>query len=191
METTTETVRTLVDEISEEPGGESIRLCMQCGTCTASCPNADKMDHTPSELIAMARAGMTKEVLSSNAMWYCLSCYLCTVRCPRGIEFTNLMHAFEGMAVKKGIVNKHMTTPLMYKAFNKSVAKNGKLSEFWLMVEYYLRSMSLLKAIGMTPVALQLITHGRISMKAEKMTPEGNKQLRAIVKKAEQLGGAR
>jgi hypothetical protein len=51
--------------------------------------------------------------------------------------------------------------------------------------------MNLIKAIGMTPVALQLITHGRISMKAEKMTPEGKKQLQAIVKKAEQLGGAR
>ena len=85
MEVTTGT-STLIEEICAIPGGEGIRLCIQCGTCTASCPNADKMEHTPSELIAMARAGMRKEVLSSNAMWYCLSCYMCTVRCPRGIK---------------------------------------------------------------------------------------------------------
>ncbi len=59
-----------VDEVAAIPGGEGIRLCIQCGTCTASCPNADKMEHTPSQLIAMVRAGMRKEVLSSNAMWY-------------------------------------------------------------------------------------------------------------------------
>ncbi len=78
-----------VDEIYALPGGEGVRLCIQCGTCSGSCPNASKMDHTPRELIAMARAGMRKEVLSSNSMWLCLSCYLCTVRCPRGIESTD------------------------------------------------------------------------------------------------------
>lgn len=69
---------TFVDEISASPGGEEIRLCIQCGTCTASCPNADRMEHTPSQLIAMARADMRQEVLKSNSMWYCLSCYTCT-----------------------------------------------------------------------------------------------------------------
>ena len=59
-----------IEEITAIPGGEEIRLCIQCGTCTASCPNADTMNHTPSQLIAMARAGMRDEVLSSNAMWY-------------------------------------------------------------------------------------------------------------------------
>ncbi len=49
-----------VDEISAIPGGEGIRLCIQCGTCTASCPNADRVEHTPSQLIAKARAGMQK-----------------------------------------------------------------------------------------------------------------------------------
>ncbi len=58
---------TFVEEIAAIPGGEGILVCMQCGTCTASCPNADLMDHAPSELIAMVKADMKKEVLSSNA----------------------------------------------------------------------------------------------------------------------------
>jgi heterodisulfide reductase subunit C len=40
---------TFIEEICAIPGGEGIRLCIQCGTCTASCPNADKMEYTPSE----------------------------------------------------------------------------------------------------------------------------------------------
>ncbi len=92
---------TFVKEITSIPGGEGIRLCIQCGTCTASCPNADRMEYTPSELIALARAGMREEVLTSNSMWHCLSCYLCTVRCPRGIKPANLIHAVETIAERE------------------------------------------------------------------------------------------
>ncbi len=180
---------TFVEEISAIPGGEGIRLCIQCGTCTASCPNADRMEHTPSQLIAMARADMRDEVLSSNAMWFCLSCYLCTVRCPRGIKQTDIMHALEGLAFSKGLSNKHTTTPIMYKSFNQFVLNRGRLSELWLMVRYYLRTNPL-RALGMLPVALSLFSHGRLSIKMEKLTPEGIKQLRAIIHKAESLGGA-
>jgi len=188
METKTR-VKTFIDEISAVPGGEGIRLCIQCGTCTASCPNAERMEHTPSQLIAMSRAGMRDEVLSSNAMWYCMSCYMCTVRCPRGIKTTDLMHAFESMAASKGLSNKQTTTPIMYKGFNRFVSSRGRLSEFWLMVWFYLRTNPL-KALGMLPVALDLFTHGRMPIKMEKLTPEGMKQLKAIIDKAESLGGA-
>jgi len=93
----------LVEEISAIPGGEAIRLCIQYGTCTASCPNAARMEYTPSEIIALARAGMRHEVLSSHSMWHRLSCYLCTVRCPRGIKPTELMHTLETIAPKEGL----------------------------------------------------------------------------------------
>lgn len=90
-----------LEQITSVPGGETLRRCIQCGTCTASCPNADSMDYTPSELIAMVRAGMRQEVLSSRAPWYCLSCYMCTVRCPRGVKQTDLMHVIAFMVVRE------------------------------------------------------------------------------------------
>lgn len=178
----------LVDEISAIPGGEGIHLCIQCGTCTASCPNADKMDHTPSELIAMARAGMKEEVLSSNAMWYCLSCYLCTVRCPRGIKQTDLMHALECLSVREGLSHGRTLTPAMYRSFNDFVYSLGSLPEVGFMTWYYMLTNPL-RAIKMLPVALKLLKHGRLKIKARRLTPEGNKQLRAILEKAESMGG--
>ena len=180
---------TFVDEISAIPGGEGIRLCIQCGTCTASCPHADKMDHTPSQLIAMARAGMREEVLSSNAMWHCLSCYLCTVRCPRGIKLTDLMHALESLAVREGLSHGRTLTPAMYRSFNDFVYSLGSLPEFGFMAWFYMLTNPL-RALKMIPVALNLLRHGRLSIKARRLTANGTKQLRAILDKAESLGGA-
>lgn len=188
METRTR-AKTFVDEIYSIPGGDGIRLCIQCGTCTASCPNADKMEYTPSQLIAMARAGMEEEVLSSNTMWYCLSCYMCTVRCPRGIKQTDIMHVLEGLAFSKGMVSGRTQTPTMYKIFNQFVSSRGKISEFWLMIRFYL-STNPLRAFGMLTLAFGLFKHRRIFLKAaEKLRPEAIKQLRAIINKAESLGG--
>ncbi len=177
-----------IDEICAIPGGEGIRLCIQCGTCTASCPNADKMEHTPSQLIAMARAGMREEVLSSNTMWYCLSCYLCTVRCPRGIKQTDLMHALECVAVREGLSHAGTRTPTMYRSFNHFACSLGSLPEFGFMAWFYMFSNPL-RAWRMIPVALDLLRRGRLSIRARRLTPEGTNQLRAILDKAESLGG--
>ena len=187
METKTG-VNTFVEEISAIPGGEGIRLCIQCGTCTASCPHADKMAHTPSQLIAMVRAGMREEVLSSNAMWHCLSCYLCTVRCPRGIKQTDFMHALESLAVREGLSHRRTLTPTMYRSFNDFVYSLGSLPEFGFTAWFYLLTNPL-RHIRMIPMALSLLRHGRLAIKARRLTPEGTNQLRAILDKAESLGG--
>ena len=177
-----------VGEICAIPGGESIRLCIQCGTCTASCPNADRMEHTPSELIAMARAGMRDEVLSSNSMWLCLSCYLCTVRCPRGIKQTELMHTLECLAVRQRSINARSRAPMMYRSFSDFVYSIGSIPEIGFMTWFYLLTNPL-RALRMLPVALSLLRHGRMSIRARRLKPEGKRQLRAILERAQLLGG--
>ncbi|HEX78133.1 MAG TPA: 4Fe-4S dicluster domain-containing protein [Dehalococcoidia bacterium] len=178
----------LVEEICAIPGGEGIRLCIQCGTCTASCPNASRMEHTPRELIAMVRAGMGKEVLSSNSMWLCLSCYLCTVRCPRGIKQTDLMHALECLAVRQHLSTARTRTPIMYRSFSDFVYSIGRVPEMGFMIWFYLLTNPL-RALRMIPVMLSLLKHGRISLKARRLRPEAERQLKAILDRAEALGG--
>ena len=89
-------MRTFLDEVRETPGGEHILACIQCGTCTGSCPMAARMEHAPRQTIAMVRAGLRDEVLSNNSMWFCLSCYTCTVRCPRGVHAWRLIYGLAG-----------------------------------------------------------------------------------------------
>jgi len=176
-----------IQEISALPGGEKINLCIQCGTCSASCPNANRMDHTPRELIAMARAGMREEVLSSNSMWLCLSCYLCTVRCPRGIVSTYIMHALEHLAMRHHLTSPRTRTPMLYRIFSDTVYAFGMIPRLGCMMGYYLRTNPL-RALPMTRVALDLLTHGRMPIRARKLKPEPMKQLKAVLDKAKALG---
>ncbi len=55
-------------------GGNPISTCIQCGTCSATCPAAEFMEHSPREVIAMIGADRRGEVLSSNTFWTCASC---------------------------------------------------------------------------------------------------------------------
>ncbi len=56
----------LEEVMAAAPGGESLRECLQCGTCGGSCPSGPDMDNTPRQLFAMINAGMRDEVLRSN-----------------------------------------------------------------------------------------------------------------------------
>jgi len=188
--TKTQVTGDLVEEISNIPGGERIRLCIQCGTCSASCPNANRMDHTPRKLIAMARAGMREEVLSSNSMWLCASCYLCTVRCPREIKITDIMHALECLSVRENVSSARTLTPIMYRSFSDFVYSIGSVPEPSFMILFYLLTNPL-RALRMIPMAFSLLTHGRMSIKARRLKPEAERQFKAILDKAEELGGIR
>jgi heterodisulfide reductase subunit C len=58
---------TFVDEISGEPGGEHLRHCFACGTCTASCPVREVTErYNPRRIIHMALLGLREAVLSSD-----------------------------------------------------------------------------------------------------------------------------
>lgn len=176
-----------IDEITGMPGGDAVKRCIQCGTCTASCPSADRMDHTPSELIAMARAGMRQEVLSSRAPWYCLSCYMCTVRCPKGVKQTDVMHDIALLAVREGKVPATSLTPTMYRLFNH-YCNMGSVPEMWFMARFYLQTNPL-RAWRLMPVALNLLRRGRLGIKTRKLSPAASRQLRSILAEARSLGG--
>jgi heterodisulfide reductase subunit C len=176
----------LVEEISSIPGGEKVKLCIQCGTCSASCPNANRMEYAPRQLIAMARAGMREEVLSSNSQWLCLSCYLCTVRCPRGIKPTDLMHALECVAIRHNKSSKRTNTPKMYQIFSNLARNIGNVPEMGLMMRYYLTTNPF-AAFKLIPEALSLLTHGRLSPTTHKMKSEAKAQFKAILDKAETI----
>ena len=90
-------------EVSGKPGGEKIRKCYACGTCTAGCPVFQvETAYNPRQLIRMILLGMRKEVLSSKIIWLCARCYTCTANCPQGVDFSNIMMALRDMAVDEG-----------------------------------------------------------------------------------------
>ncbi len=89
--------------IASEPGGENIKKCFSCGTCTGGCPVREVTDrYNPRKIIRMAILGMKKEVLSSQFIWLCSSCYTCFERCPRKVPTTDVIIELRNMAARKG-----------------------------------------------------------------------------------------
>jgi len=177
-----------IDEVCSIPGGEAIRSCIQCGICTGSCPTANKWDFPPRRVIAMVRAGLRDELLSSNSTWFCASCYACTVRCPRDIKPADIMHALDVIAIRSGLSTKQSRTPVMYQCFVDSAKGNGRVYELGMMIKLFLKTNPF-AAIKLAPVGLGLFLHRRLPLKPSRI--KGTGELKAILDKARALGGAK
>ncbi len=176
----------LTEVCADTANGERLRHCIQCGSCGGSCPNGAEMDFTPRTLFAKINANQREEVLRSNTMWVCVSCYLCAVRCPQEIPITEVMYTLKRLAIKEGVA-KVPDGPALAKTFTDLVDKYGRSFEFGLASRYYFfnKPMSLFKMGGM---GLSMLTHGRMTLKPHKI--RGVKQLRSIIAKAREIGGA-
>ena len=107
-------------EIMGAPGGETLKICFQCGTCTSSCSIARFSGfYRPRKILQMTQLGMKSRVLSSETLWLCAACFTCTDRCPQGVEVASVLRVLRNLAVKEGFV------PAVYKGLASNVLGTG------------------------------------------------------------------
>ena len=116
--------------------GNPIKTCLQCGTCSGSCPAVEFMDHSPREIIGMIRAGLKEDVLDSNTYWTCASCYYCTVRCPAEIDIAEMMYALKRYSMWKGQHKEGLVGPVFSETFVKMIINSGRSWEPILGLAY-------------------------------------------------------
>ena len=141
---------------------EMLRVCIQCGTCTASCASAYAMDYTPRQIWRMVQLGLKEEVLNSKTFWLCSTCYACTVRCPRGIPLTETIGALKRIAMARGI-RRYRESSNFYRAFMDVVRRYGRVDELEMMVRYFL-STNPVAMVGYTPLGLSMLAHGKVTV---------------------------
>jgi heterodisulfide reductase subunit C len=141
--------------------GNPLTTCMQCGTCSGTCPVAGFMDHSPRRLIAMINAGLKDQVLASNTYWYCASCYHCTVRCPRGIDITGLMYALKRYSIWKHHFKEGLIGPVFSETFVKTIMRSGRSYEP-VLATAYLFTLGVQDMIQEAFTATTLMLKGRI-----------------------------
>ncbi len=162
----------LRQELLETISGKKISGCIQCGTCSASCPFAHLMDHAPRELFALARDGEMAVVLSSNTPWFCVSCYQCMSRCPRQIPVTDIMYTLKQMAHRYGSVPPVHKMPDMYRLFKSEVVRKGRVNGTLLMGRYGMVHPG--DMMGKIGIGLSLLKKRRVDLKSEKIRRPGH-----------------
>lgn len=98
---TAQTQSTKSIEKLKELSGESVKVCMQCATCTGMCPMAREMDYSPRQVMHMAQFGLVDKLADINTYWKCASCHACSVKCPRGIDIAKVMEALRQQVLRK------------------------------------------------------------------------------------------
>lgn len=154
--------------VTRMAGGERIRHCLQCGMCSGTCPLSLYMDHTPRQLMCLAREGFKEEVLTSSAIWMCTSCYACMVKCPKQINITHLLYAFKERAITEGFYPKRFPIAVMAREFARMAGKEGRISEARLMVKVCLRT-AITRLLGMSRIGWALLRTGRVSIRKERI----------------------
>jgi len=176
--------------------GDWVKMCMQCGVCSGSCPLGAHWEHSPQKLFMMIRAGKREEVLSSDSMWMCTSCYNCVVRCPREVPITHIMHGLASYAQRLGLVPKGQQTAKFAKHFWDNLVKKGRVNELKLGLNLYFMngfSEGVKTSLKMKDIGLGMF-------KTKRMNPMeifgGHKVkdlsgFQAMVKKAQEIEDAR
>lgn len=176
------------DQVATFPDGFKIRDCIQCGTCTGSCPVAHAMDITPRELVALFRAGFLEDILRSRAIWICASCYACTVRCPQGIRVTDSVYALKRVAAKMNIFPRAFPAHALSAAFVGNIHSFGRNWELWFGLRYYLATRpTRLLSPTIRKFALRMLKRRRLGLHPVRV--RGMKEIRAIIDKAQSIGG--
>lgn len=170
----------IMDEFKAEVSrlaGEEFLTCIQCGTCSASCPTASLMDPSIRGLIKLCLEGKREQALHNETLWLCTSCLLCTVRCPRGIRPKAVVSALKEIA-ERGEAAKSLPADAAYeRLFLKQIGDYGRIAELSLTGEFLLAYPQ--GMVQSMQVGLELFPRGKIGLEIDRI--EGRDEVKRLI----------
>ncbi len=166
-----------------------IQACIQCGTCTASCPNAFAMDLTPRYMWRLLLMEREDEIFASKTFSLCSACYTCTLRCPRGLPLTETAGALKRIAAARNLPM-HKSGVRFYQSFMSSVRRHGRVHETEFMTLYFLSMKNPVVAMRFTPLGMKLMGKGKLALEIPGLS-KGKRPLGDVFQKAAEMEARR
>jgi heterodisulfide reductase subunit C len=154
--------------------GPEVRTCIQCGTCSSSCPTAHLMRPSIRQLVRYVLDERKEDALRNRTIWLCTSCQLCTVRCPRGIRVRAVVAALKDLAEREGI---QCPDQSFEEIFLGQIWDSGRIHEALLSTEYLLANLG--SAVQTMEMGLALAPKGKLVLERERI--RGVDEVRKII----------
>jgi quinone-modifying oxidoreductase subunit QmoC len=81
-------------------GGDTLKKCYQCATCSVVCPLSPADNPYPRKEMIWAQWGLKDKLVNDIDIWLCHNCGTCSDYCPRGAKPGDLLAALRNMAYK-------------------------------------------------------------------------------------------
>ena len=84
----------------KEAGGDTLKQCYQCATCSVACPLSTDGNPFPRREMILAQWGLKDKLITDPNIFLCHHCGDCTALCPRGARPGDVLGAIRAYAYK-------------------------------------------------------------------------------------------
>ena len=84
----------------KEAGGDTLKKCFQCATCSVVCELAPEQKPYPRKEMIYSQWGLKNKLVNSVDVWLCHYCNDCSAHCPRGARPGDTLRAIRAMSFR-------------------------------------------------------------------------------------------
>jgi quinone-modifying oxidoreductase subunit QmoC len=82
-------------------GGEDLKKCYQCATCSVACPISPDTKPFPRKEMIAASWGLKDKLVGNSDIWLCHNCGDCSTRCPREAKPADVLAAVRAYTISE------------------------------------------------------------------------------------------